>query len=458
MNKASILVVDDADSGRYVKTRVLRNAGFHVDEVTTAGEALDHLAKHTTDLALLAVGLPDMHGFELCRAIKAQFPNVVILQTSATFTSSADRVAGFDVGADAYLAESMEETELVATIRALLRVRQAEAAQRASEAQFAQFAQASPDVLWIYDVDSKRLEYLSPSFQDVFDLDPQDAMRDPQLWFASAHRGQRNAIVEMIDACVAGERKAIEYCIVRRDGCERWIRDKAFELPAKPGQKPRVAGLARDVTENKRSERQRELLVAELNHRVKNTLAIVQSIAAHTRKSAATPMDFERAFTSRLQALAQAHDLLTQTYWKGVSLRQAIETALRPFAVVGSMTTRVTARGPEVRIAANTAVTLTLALHELATNATKYGALSNADGRIAVMWKAEPAYAPIAIQLTWRESGGPPVKPPTRKGFGSMLMEKVLVYDAEGEAQLSFPPMGLEFQVRLPLSEKVALA
>jgi PAS domain S-box-containing protein len=457
MTKAAILVVDDTDSGRYIKTRVLRNAGFHVEEAATAAQALDHLEEHAAHVAILDVKLPDMHGFELCRVIKARFPGVSILQTSATFTSPEDRVAGLDVGADAYLVEPMEETELVATVRALLRVRRAEAAQRASEAQFAQFAEASPDALWIYDIDANRLEYVSPSFEGLFGLNPQDAIRDPQRWFSSVHKDHANAIVNMIDSCLAGNQKAIEYGIVQPDGSKRWIRDKAFVLPTQAGQKRRIAGFARDITESKRTEQQRNLLIGELNHRVKNTLAIVQSIASHSRQAALSPDEFHQAFTSRLHALAEAHDLLTQTHWKGALLQQVIDAALKPFAGNENALGRISANGPVVWIAANTAVTLTLAFHELATNATKYGALSNDNGRIDVAWTPEPAQPAQELHLHWREKGGPPVTPPTRKGFGSMLMEKVLAYEADCQAQLAFPPTGLEFHFRLPLSQKVSL-
>jgi PAS domain S-box-containing protein len=457
MTNAEILVVDDTEAGRYIKARVLRNAGFKVDEVSTAAEALDHLGKHPAHVAILDVKLPDMHGFELCRIIKDRFPNVGILQTSATFTSSEDRVAGLDVGADAYLVEPMEETELLATVRALLRVRVAEARQRASELQFAQFAEASPDALWIYDTGTKRLEYVSPSFENLFGINPPDVIREPQLWFASVRERYKNAIVDMIASCLAGEREAIEYCIVRPDGSERWIRDKAFVLPVEVGQNPRIAGIARDITDGKRAEQHRELLIAELNHRVKNTLAVVQSLASHTRHAAVTPDDFDKAFNSRLDALAQAHDLLTQSHWKGAILKHVIDAALRPFAGAGNLLDRVSAHGPDVWIAANTAVTLTLAFHELATNAAKYGALCNDSGRIAVTWSAEPAQAPVELQLSWCESGGPPVEAPARRGFGSMLMERVLAFEADGDAQLMFPAAGLEFHFRLPLSENVSL-
>jgi DNA-binding response OmpR family regulator len=119
----SVLVVDDSDAGRYLKTRALRGAGFDVTQVATAAGALEHIERTMTHVAVLDVKLPDMHGFELCRIIKARFPSIAILQTSATFVSAEDRVAGLEFGADAYLVEPMEETELIAIVRALLRVR-----------------------------------------------------------------------------------------------------------------------------------------------------------------------------------------------------------------------------------------------------------------------------------------------------------------------------------------------
>src|SRR5262249_16361648 len=143
-NSALILVVDDNDSGRYLKVRALRSAAFDVYEAATAQAALNHLEKNAVQVIILDVKLPDMHGFELCRVIKNRYQTASILQTSATFTSAEDRIAGLDIGADAYLVEPMEEPELIAIVRALLRVREAEAAKRATEILFAQFVQASP--------------------------------------------------------------------------------------------------------------------------------------------------------------------------------------------------------------------------------------------------------------------------------------------------------------------------
>jgi PAS domain S-box-containing protein len=450
-----VLVVDDDCSGLYIKTRALRVAGFDVYEAGSAAQTIDLLEQRQFQLAVLDVKLPDMHGFELCRLVKTRFPNIVVLQTSATFTSASDRVAGLDIGADAYLVEPMEETELVATVRALMRVRQAEAALRNAEIQFAQFAHASPDVLWTYDSGARRFEFVSSAAEEFLGHPLEDLKRDPELWFARIHPEDRPVVIAMIEAGdTHRDLPTIEYRFVRPDGSVKWVRDKPFVVPTEGGSR-RIGGLIRDVTDNKFAERQRELLIAELNHRVKNTLAIVQSIASHTLHTS-SPRDFEAAFISRLETLAKAHDLLTRSNWNGTSLKDVVDASLAPFADPEAKD-RIATSGPNIWIAPNTAVTLALAFHELATNATKYGSLSNEVGQVQITWKAEPETEPREVQLRWRECGGPPLTAPTRKGFGSLLMERVLAYEARGRTKLSFPASGLEFDFQLPLSDKVKL-
>jgi PAS domain S-box-containing protein len=455
MTQIPILVVDDDSSGLYIKARALRVAGFDVHEAGSAAQTIELLGRRQIQVAVLDVKLPDMHGFELCRLVKTRFPNIVVLQTSATFTSAADRVAGLDIGADAYLVEPMEETELVATVRALMRVRQAEAALRDAEVRFAQFAQASPDILWTYDTGARRFDFVSSVAEELLGHSLEDLKRDPELWFARVHPEDRPALMAMIQATEPHrELSAIEYRFVLPGGTVKWVKDNPFVLPTEDG-KPHLGGLVRDVTETKLAERQRELLIAELNHRVKNTLAIVQSIASHTRH-ASSPQDFEASFSSRLENLAKAHDLLTRSHWNGTSLKEVIDASLAPFLGPEDKV-RLTASGPNIWIAPNTAVTLALAFHELATNATKYGSLSNEDGHVEITWKAEPVTDPREIQLRWCERGGPTLTAPTRKGFGSLLMERVLAYEVQGRTKLSFPASGLEFDFQLPLSEKVKL-
>jgi PAS domain S-box-containing protein len=450
------LVVDDSDSNRYLKARALRAAGFEVHEAATAASALDYLDNGSAHVVVLDVKLPDMHGFELCRVIKHRHPTICVLQTSATFTAAEDRVAGLDVGADAYLVEPMEETELVAMVRALLRVRQAEAARRSTELMFAQFAQASPDVLWIYDVEQQRFEYVSPSVKDFLGESPEDVKRDRSVWLAKVYEADRAQVEAMITNSQAGAEAPIEYRIFR-DGVELWVRDKAFLLPSNVGGNVRVAGLARNVTAAKRTEQQRDLMIAELNHRVKNTLALVQSLAAHTRHSATSPEAFQDAFASRLRALAQAHDLLTHSLWQGTTLRHVVETALSPFTSSGGASARATIRGPSVWLSSHATVMLSLAFHELSTNAAKYGALSVDTGRVDIHWAAQPPDDPKEVKLKWCETGGPPVQNPQHRGFGSLLLEKVLSYEADSKARLSFLSLGLEFDIELPLSANVKL-
>jgi len=451
----SVLVVDDNDSGRYLKVRALRSAAFDVYEAATAQAALNYLEKNAFQVIIIDVKLPDMHGFELCRMIKNRYPTVSILQTSATFTSAEDRIAGLDIGADAYLVEPMEEPELIAIVRALLRVRQAETARRSTEMLFTQFAQASPDLMWIYGVDEGRFEYVSPSVTEFLGHSPEDVMRDPDLWLSKVSDVDRPAVMGMITN-TRGQDEPIEYRIIR-EGNEIWVRDKAFLLPSDIGSRVRVAGLARDVTLAKRADQQRDLMIGELNHRVKNTLALVQSLATQTGHSAASLEEFEKAFTTRLHALAAAHDLLTDTNWEGTTLHHVIKIAVAPFTVRKGRTALIDIAGPSLWLNSNTAITLALAFHELVTNAAKYGALSIETGRVAISWVAKPAINPTEVDLTWRESGGPSVKPPSRSGFGSMLLERVLAFEADGKADLSFPTSGVEFNFKLPLSDNVRL-
>ena len=203
--------------------------------------------------------------------------------------------------------------------------------------------------------------------------------------------------------------------------------------------------VGRDITERKRWENHQRLLVGELNHRVKNTLAIVQSLTHQTFRAASPPEESIRAFEGRLQALAAAHNLLTRENWEAAAMQDVIEGALRPFC----SGLRCTVAGPPVRIPPQTAVSLTLTMHELATNASKYGALSVPDGRIAVRWTAEGG----RLVLEWAESGGPAVEPPTRSGFGTRMINRALAADLGGTVELSYAPDGVRCRIEAPLPQ-----
>lgn len=190
--------------------------------------------------------------------------------------------------------------------------------------------------------------------------------------------------------------------------------------------------IARDITEKRKSEEARAMLLGEMKHRIKNNLATVQSFASMTLRSASD--EERRAFLARLHALSDAHDLITHQHWDRAPVREVVSSAIRPFQERG----RITCDGPDVTVAANKVLLLSLALHELSTNAVKYGALSTETGRVAITWQSGDG----SITFQWKESGGPKVEPPQRKGFGSQLVNR-LFSGEEGGAEFDFDAGGL---------------
>jgi two-component sensor histidine kinase len=206
--------------------------------------------------------------------------------------------------------------------------------------------------------------------------------------------------------------------------------------------------ILRDRSEMQAQVERRELLMAEMNHRVKNTFAMVQAVAALSSRHADTAADFQAAFGSRLAALAHSHDMLIRGRWEDAPLRGVIEGALAAYCAEPG---RVIIEGTSVLLSANLAVTLTLAFHELATNAAKHGALSVPAGSVRVSWVIRPAAkGGREVELGWRERGGPPVCRPERKGFGSYLLSRGLGQFG-GSLRVDFQPAGLECHICFPL-------
>ncbi|NYT39180.1 PAS domain S-box protein [Sphingomonas sp. R-74633] len=208
--------------------------------------------------------------------------------------------------------------------------------------------------------------------------------------------------------------------------------------------------IARDMTEAKRAEAHLRLLVDELNHRVKNTLAIVQGIAQQSFKDDVPPRQARAAFEGRLAALSEAHSLLTREHWSLVSMRQIIDDALRPH---GGESGRFTLDGPDLTILPKTAISLALAIHELATNAVKHGALSRPEGHVTIAWQRVRDGGPARLTMTWQEQGGPAVTIPTRRGFGTRMIERGLAAELGGTVAIEFRPEGLVCTVDAPLPE-----
>ncbi|HEY8382761.1 MAG TPA: PAS domain S-box protein [Microvirga sp.] len=215
-----------------------------------------------------------------------------------------------------------------------------------------------------------------------------------------------------------------------------------------------------DISERKRAEEHQRLLINELNHRVKNTLATVQSLAAQSFREAEASGDgasiagARSAFDARLFALARAHDVLTQESWEGAELAAIVGEAAAPYRGAAEFD-RFAVAGPDLRVDPKTALALSMALHELATNAVKYGALSRPEGRIRIAWTACDGSAEgpgRRLHLTWEERGGPPVREPTRRGFGTRLIERGLARELGGTVALTYAPEGLACRMDVPLA------
>lgn len=202
-----------------------------------------------------------------------------------------------------------------------------------------------------------------------------------------------------------------------------------------------------DITERRETARHQELLMGELSHRVKNTLAVVQSIAAQTLRHSSSLENFGDAFKGRLQALASANDAILDGSWKGVTLRHTIQRALRPFAIESRIRL---AEGPEIDLRPQACLAITMILHELTTNAVKYGALSVPKGAIDIAWRTEASGPEETIILDWRERDGPAVAPPSRQGQGTRFIERSIAYELGGTANMIFDPDGLQATLSFP--------
>ncbi|WP_192556360.1 ATP-binding protein [Dyella acidiphila] len=234
---------------------------------------------------------------------------------------------------------------------------------------------------------------------------------------------------------------ALEHAVIQVDGSLGWTSSRAVPLLDSHGEILEWFGTATDITQRKQHEERQQLLLNELNHRVKNTLAAVHSIVLQTLRNSKNAPDARALIGDRLAALSQAHDILTQRHWEGALLSEVILHAVKPN--LAGANERVQIAGSDVWVPPKFALALSLAFHELCTNAIKYGALSNDSGRVQIEWTLRNKDNTHYLQLRWEEFDGPPVTPPTRMGFGSRLIERGLRQDLDGEVKVDYAPEGL---------------
>ncbi|WP_437966506.1 AAA family ATPase [Sorangium sp. So ce260] len=390
----------------------------------------------------------------LCLALVKQGTLVGVLYLENNLTPrafTADRIAMLELLAS-QSAISLENARLYTQLQRENAERErAELALREREARIRRLVDSNIIGIAFWDLDGRIID-ANDAFLSMLGHGRQELVAEKIHWSASTppefHAITQRALDEIRST---GQFQPFEKEFFRKDGSRVpvLLGGARFE-----GSDNQGVAFVLDVSERKQAEKRQKLLLNELNHRVKNTLAIVQAIAVQTLRMADSPGAFTEAFLARLLALSQTHNLLNETAWQGASLRGIVCAELAPHACCE--TDRVRVAGEDVRLRPEAAVTLGMAIHELATNAAKYGALSRPSGRVAVTWDASAqAHEPL-LRLEWQETNGPPVRPPRRRGFGSRLIERDLQRQLASEVRLDFLPEGVRCVMHLPLERVTA--
>jgi PAS domain S-box-containing protein len=235
------------------------------------------------------------------------------------------------------------------------------------------------------------------------------------------------------------------------DGREIWLEESSIAEFDPTGRFVGLKGLTVDITERKQSDERQSLLIAELDHRVKNLLARVAVISSYTRLGSSSVDEFVQVLDRRIHSMAAAHSLLSQNRWNGVNLADLVDSQLAPYATAANMTIG----GPDVVLGPTVTQAVAMALHELVTNAVKYGALSSPNGHVSVKWNRQPADgASTRVKIEWRENGGPPVVTPAKSGYGMSLIREMIPHELGGAVDLAFVTEGVCCEIDVPLEQR----
>ena len=350
------------------------------------------------------------------------------------------------------LFEDGRPVRLIGFARDVSDSRRAEQVLRETEERYRLVSRATNDAIWDWTFATNHVlwnEALQTAHGYALDaVDPTGSW-----WIGHIHPDDRARIDVSIHAVIDGTGSVWtdEYRFLRADGSYADILDRGYVIRDEHGRATRMIGAMLDITERKRAVEHQRLLTGELQHRVKNTLALVQAIASQTLRGTSDVNEMREAFAARLISLGRAHDILTQASWTEAPIGEVAEGALCVHRQANASRIRIS--GPNVLLSAKAALSLSLALHELATNAAKYGALSNEGGGVDLRWHVVHAGDAPRFCLTWSEQGGPPIlSPPARRGFGSRLIERSFAAEVGGEVRLTYAPTGLVCRLEAPLA------
>ncbi len=465
-----ILLVDDQPAKLLSYETVLSELGEELIRANNAREALEQLLKNDVAVILIDVVMPDLDGFQLAEMIREhpRFKKTAIIFVSAVHMADADRLRGYHLGAVDYVpvpvvpellrakvkvfAELYRKTQQLEKLNEELerRVEERTAELEVSNARLKMAVDVAQLATWEWDFATGMVGWPEKDVGFFGHAAATGATFEQML--ASVHPDDRLSTETALRR--SSETGAPYHHVYRTsgpDGSMVWRDARARAEMDAAGRPARLVGVAMDITEHKLAEERQEIMLQELHHRVKNTLATVKAIANLSKRTATDVETFCSAFNSRIVSLSKTHTLLVTHKWSRIGLLDILTSEISGFD--DGIGGRVVFRGPPIDLPSQTALSLGMAFHELATNAAKYGSLSVPAGRLAVDWSvADGEDGSRTFKLQWRERGGPPVAQPTRQGFGSILMEKLFDGQAGVSMKIQFDQAGLEFDLAMPWS------
>ncbi len=471
-NKVNVLLVDDQPAKLLANEEILRDLGENLVKASSAREALEFLLKNEAAVVLIDVCMPELDGFQLAAMIRdhPRFQRTAIIFISAIQVDDVDRLRGYEMGAVDYVpvpvvpavlrakvkvfAELYRKTRELERLNVELERRVAERTAELeasnarlieSEQQLRLATEAAEIGLWDVDNVTDTL-FWPPRVKAMFGISP-DVPVSMADFYAGLHPEDKEATGKAYAAACDPKQRAIydvEYRTVgKEDGTIRWVEAKGRGIFDADGKCVRVIGTALDITKRKEAEGRQDLLAREVDHRARNALAVVQSIIRLTR--ARSVEEYVTAVEGRIKALARAHALLSDSRWHGADLRVLVTEELAPYRTAEA--DKIDIEGPNFSLQPHMAQGLGLALHELATNAGKHGALSSLAGRISLTWQLRPDF----LVLRWVESSGPRIKPPAARSFGLNVIRASIEQQLAGKATFDWEPTGLQCTLSIPL-------
>jgi PAS domain S-box-containing protein len=469
-DKVNVLLVDDQPDKLLAYEVILGDLGENLVKTQSARDALQFLLKNDVAVVLVDVCMPELDGFQLAAMIREhpRFRKTAIIFISAIHLTDVDRLRGYEMGAVDYVpvpvvpevlrakvrvfAELFRKTreleQLNATLERHVAERTAELEHANSRLTLSEQGRSLALVAgqmgsWDWDLAAKEWKWDEGQHR-IFGVEPGDFKICADNIRALIHPDDWLPLREVARALAEGARsQQTEFRVLRPNGEIRWCIGTAAASVDAGGKVLRVSGVTIDVTDRKEAEERQVLLAREVDHRARNALAVIQSIIRLTR--AKTVDDYVQAIEGRIKALARAHTLLSDSRWHGADLATLVADEMAPYRAGD----KVKCGGPDISLQPATAQGLALALHELATNAAKHGALSSPGGKITLDWQLESD----ALTLHWTENGGPRIAHPTQRSFGLKVIAASIEQQLGGKASFDWNPNGLRAAFSIPRSE-----